>query len=724
MASIKFNCPNCGLEMVVEEDYAGRNAKCPECNQKFVIPIIFTPVEASQTKNSDHLKERAHDSPATIDTDSLANSLKPDSKSAKISALEKSPVLKKWVFPLFGFLILGVIIVVIVFAINALVPDKQLNDSGESFGENQQETITIRKDSPVNMKSTRHEIQPENLKVVKDVKFTSLGKNENNSSELHVTPHSKIQHPADTSLNNETVKSENPVKTEPLSSVSTERQVPKHAKPSKNRKSIELKNKLRELKKLAKENCEKKFPLEKVAELNNIKWPIPETILSLADVDRLAEAEAEKVIENQFPHFDRNKIISKAQKKYPLWKKGDTVSFFDKRGRRIDGEIYACSSAYMHVGRFKVMAIDFTDSMKIHILKGMNDKLIQKYVEKSLLNYRKARKLHKLSAFNKRKVAILVQNGYIQHNRKWYNDKEIMSLLNKSRDMLISEAIPSEEKKIIAPTRLYAYHNGRWMLPDEADRLIRAEHEIKTAMQEAEKVRNYELSKNPLERVIKKYPDVDKTKEAKALLAKIRSEYGRKKITEAMNKAKSDPDTGRLLLDIAIKEYPNAANIDEAKSLSKSLFSKVRKQRQLKSATCLANMVMIALKKTAFTTYKLKNYNLTNRWFIRKISKNLKVFSCDYASLQKDDKPIYEATAVSDRILCFTYYVRYMNVNKVEISSSCNVYIGLSKETTVASLLAVECPGFGLLNGQLLDYRSSVGAEDAEKNFKRILDKL
>ena len=48
--AIQFNCPHCQMMLKAESNFAGKRAKCPQCNKELVVP-------EGETKVSNEEKE-------------------------------------------------------------------------------------------------------------------------------------------------------------------------------------------------------------------------------------------------------------------------------------------------------------------------------------------------------------------------------------------------------------------------------------------------------------------------------------------------------------------------------------------------------------------------------------------------------------------------------------------------------------------------------------------
>ncbi|HTN77090.1 MAG TPA: hypothetical protein VL096_17645 [Pirellulaceae bacterium] len=47
--STKANCPQCQCEIRIPSDYGGRSVKCPQCLQRFLVPLVTTSAPSFET---------------------------------------------------------------------------------------------------------------------------------------------------------------------------------------------------------------------------------------------------------------------------------------------------------------------------------------------------------------------------------------------------------------------------------------------------------------------------------------------------------------------------------------------------------------------------------------------------------------------------------------------------------------------------------------------------
>ncbi|MBT4819660.1 MAG: hypothetical protein HON70_28375 [Lentisphaerae bacterium] len=215
---------------------------------------------------------------------------------------------------------------------------------------------------------------------------------------------------------------------------------------------------LAELQEHLRVNAEECYTEEVIARKLEIEWPLPETKVSRDDLVALVDRETERIAAEQMEALDADALRIEAREKFPVWQKGQLVSFVDRRGRKIEGRITYLAPNRIRVGTTWISSIDFTDGIRSRLDESRAKKAQDKYVSVALRKHRNEQDFHTADARVSVQAGAMQTNDFILFRDKWYSDDEIREMLARFRNRLVQRSTLKGLAK-----RGYCYFAGSWV---------------------------------------------------------------------------------------------------------------------------------------------------------------------------------------------------------------------------------------------------------------------
>lgn len=133
-----------------------------------------------------------------------------------------------------------------------------------------------------------------------------------------------------------------------------------------------------------------------------------------------------------FPPFNKDFFKNEAEKRYKLWKVGDTIETVDNHGFKYKGEIKDLNSRFIMIEKNKIFSIDFSEKMRSHINQKTRQQLIDQFLKIKQQNYSNKKRVFREDNKERIRMKYYKQYKFVYIKGKWMDYAAYKTILEKS----------------------------------------------------------------------------------------------------------------------------------------------------------------------------------------------------------------------------------------------------------------------------------------------------